>query len=103
MKDWKTAERRVAEELGGRRVPVSGRQREDAPDVEHPTLSIEVKSRKRLPAWIRDAIEQAEASAQPPQLSVAILHQDGDRFGNAMVVMRLEDFKRRLWCECVDT
>jgi hypothetical protein len=50
MKDWKTCERRVAEVLGGKRVPVSGRVRGYCPDVEHPTLSIECKNRKKLPA-----------------------------------------------------
>ncbi len=52
MKDWKACERRVAELLGGRRVPVSGRQRGDAPDVMHEWHSIELKSRRRLPIWI---------------------------------------------------
>jgi hypothetical protein len=49
MKDWKTAERRIAKELGGTRVPVTGRGRGDVPDIEHPALSVEVKSRRRLP------------------------------------------------------
>lgn len=101
MKAWKVCERRIAEELGGRRVPVSGRQLGHAPDIEHPTLSIEVKSRKRLPEWIKEAMEQAEASAEQPQLSISVLHEDGARYGKALVVMRLADFKRRLWCECV--
>ena len=48
MKCWKQAERRVAELLGGRRVPVSGRACGGSPEVEHPTLPIEVKSRKRI-------------------------------------------------------
>ncbi len=32
---WKATERRVATVLGGKRVPVSGRGRGDAPDVGH--------------------------------------------------------------------
>ncbi len=35
-KRWKATERRVAALLGGRRVPVSGRGRGDAPDIAHP-------------------------------------------------------------------
>jgi Holliday junction resolvase len=65
VKNWKSCERRIAEELGGVRVPVSGRSRGDAPDVDHPSLSIEVKSRKKLPAWLLDAIAQAEGAASP--------------------------------------
>jgi hypothetical protein len=100
MRSWKVCERRIAEELGGRRVPVAGRARGDAPDVEHPTLSIEVKSRRRLPAWLENAVSQAEASAKPPQLPVAVLHQDGNRYRDALVVLRLKDFDKRLGCEC---
>ncbi len=89
MKSWKTCERRIAAELGGSRIPVSGRDRGDAPDVDHPSLSIEVKSRKKLPAWLLDAIAQAEAAAGPHQLPVAVLHQDRSRYSDALVVLRL--------------
>lgn len=103
MRSWKTAERRIAEILGGRRVPVSGRGRGDAPDVEHPTLSIEIKSRRRLPDWIKDALAQARASARKPQLSIAVLHEDGARYKDALIVLRLEDFEKRLTCRCYET
>ena len=92
MKDWKKAERRVAELFGGRRVPVSGRTRGDTPDVVHPTLSIEVKSRKQLPNWLEDAIRQAEASAKDGQLPVAVLYQDGRKYRDSFVVCRLGAF-----------
>lgn len=100
MKSWKVCEQRIAEELGGRRVSVSGRARGDAPDIEHPTLYIEVKSRKRLPAWLEKAVSQAEAAAKPPQLPIAVLHQDGRRYRDALVGLRLKDFDKRLGCEC---
>jgi hypothetical protein len=35
VKDWKQAERRIADLLGGQRIPVTGRQRGDTPDIEH--------------------------------------------------------------------
>ncbi len=92
MKDWKACERRVAKILGGRRIPVSGRTRGDCPDVEHPTLSIECKSRKKPPAWIEDAMNQAEASAKDGQVPVAVLHQDGRRYMDCLVVLRLAGF-----------
>ncbi len=96
MKDWKACERRIAELLGGRRVPVSGRTRGDCPDVEHPALSIEVKSRKTLPAWLLDALEQAQAASEDGRLPVAILHQDRKPYRDALVVVRLEDFANHL-------
>ncbi len=92
MKAWKACERKVAALLGGKRVPVSGRARGDAPDVLHDGLSIEVKSRKKLPAWIEDAMKQAEASAKDGQLPVVILHQDGHKYRNAFVVCRFGEF-----------
>ncbi len=92
MKDWKACERRIAEVLGGVRVPVSGRQRGATPDVEHPILSIEVKSRKSLPGWLLDALEQAQAASENGRLPVAILHQDCKPYRDALVVVRLEDF-----------
>ena len=96
MKDWKQAERRIAELLGGKRVPVSGRTRGDCPDVENPTLSIECKSRKKLPAWIEDAMKQAEASAKDGRLPVVVLHQDRAPYAESLVLLRLDDFAEYL-------
>ena len=88
MKDWKACERRVAELLGGRRVPVSGRQRGDTPDVLHEWLSIEVKFRRRLPAWIEVAMKQAEASAKEGQGLCSLSPAPADR-----VRRRVEELK----------
>lgn len=92
MRDWKQAERKIAAILGGRRVPVSGRQRGDAPDIEHPTLSIEVKSRKSIPAWVENAIEQAEVASRDGKTPAVVLHQDEQKYTDALVVLRLSDF-----------
>ncbi|GIV58379.1 MAG: hypothetical protein KatS3mg042_1292 [Rhodothermaceae bacterium] len=92
-KTWKAVERKVAERLGGRRVPVTGRSRGDAPDVAHAWLSIEIKHRARLPAWIEDAMLQAEAAAREDQLPVAVLHERGRRHDEDLVVLRLRDFE----------
>ena len=88
---WKKAERKVAELLGGQRIPVSGRG--DRPDIEHGWLSIECKLRRRLPQWLLAAVEQAERAARPGQLPVAILHQAGARYRDALVVLRLGEFE----------
>ena len=78
--------------LGGTRIPVSGRGRGYTPDIEHERLSIEVKSRRKLPAWLEDAMRQAETSAKDGQLPVAVLHQDGRKYRDSLVVLRLRDF-----------
>jgi hypothetical protein len=91
-KRWKNTERRIAALLGGKRVPVSGRGRGDQPDIAHLWLSLEVKDRATLPAWLLDALDQAEASATAAQLPIAVLHRAGDRHDAALVVLRLSDF-----------
>ncbi len=91
---WKAAERRIAELLGAKRVPVSGRARGDAPDVTSPWLSVEVKHWTRgIPAYLEDAMRQAEASANPEQLPLAVLHVVGQQYERSFVVLRLSDFR----------
>ena len=53
-----------------------------------------------MPAWIEKAVSQGEAAAEQPQLPVAVLHQDERRYQDALVVLRLKDFVKRLGCEC---
>jgi len=87
---WKRAEREIAQRVGGKRVPVSGRARGDAPDVEHPRLAIEVKHRQKLPEWLLDALDQAEKSAILDQIPVVILHEAGQRYDESLCLIRLE-------------
>ena len=96
MKDWKQAERRIAKLLGGRRIPVTGRQQGDVPDIEHDALSIEVKSRKALPAWLLGALNQAQAASKNGKVPIAVLHQDRVPYAESLVVLRLEDFASHL-------
>jgi hypothetical protein len=93
---WKNTERTIAARLGGQRVPVSGRVRGDAPDIAHPLLSLEVKHRKRLPAWLYQAMAQAVACAGPDQIPVAILHEHGRRHAADLCMVALADLKSLL-------
>ncbi len=90
---WKEVERAVAAKLGGQRVPITGRQRGDVPDVQHPWLSIEVKHRQLLPAWLHNAMSQAVAAARAGQLPVVVLHEAGQRHDNDYVVIRMRDYR----------
>ncbi len=87
--------------LGGERVPITGRQRGATPDIEHESLSVEVKSRKSIPAWLRDALEQAQAASRDGRLPVAVIHEEGRPYRDALVVMSLGEFasyhKERRW------
>jgi hypothetical protein len=95
---WKQHERAVAALLGGTRVPITGRQRGDVPDVAHDSLSIECKHRESIPKWITTAMEQAEASIKDPgQVPIAVIHTKGQRRENDLVVMRLKHFKALSW------
>jgi len=87
---WKRTERRVAAELGGVRVPVTGRARGDAPDIAHERLSLEVKHRASLPAWLTGALEQARASGRDGRIPVAVLHASGARYGDALCVVAFQ-------------
>ncbi|MBC7233107.1 MAG: hypothetical protein H5T68_07715 [Chloroflexi bacterium] len=86
-KTWKQAERTIAKRLGGRRVGCTGRA-----DVTSDWLSIEVKTRKRLPEWLRAALEQASLDAGD-KLALVVLHETGQRHDNDLVVLRLRDFE----------
>lgn len=88
-KTWKAAERRVARRFGSQRTGPAGR---NLPDIITGDLSIEVKTRKALPAWLHEALAQAERNAQPETLPVVVLHQVGDRYDDDVVVMSMKSF-----------
>lgn len=95
MKSWKAGERVIAARLGGVRVPITGRQRGATADVAHEDLAVEVKTRATIPGWLREAMEQAEASARNDQLPIAVIHQDRSEYASSLVVLRLADFEGR--------
>lgn len=88
-KAWKRTERAIARRLGGQRVGVTGRS---TADVVTDWLSIEVKHRKELPGWLKDAFGQASIGAGG-RLPIVILHENGQRFSDAIVMMRMADFE----------
>ena len=88
-KTWKMAERRVAARFGTQRTGPQGR---NTPDVVTSDLSIEVKTRKALPAWLHEALAQSERNAQPGTLPVVVLHQVGTRYDDDMIVMSMKSF-----------
>ena len=93
-KIWKATERMIAKRLGGRRVPITGRTRGSAPDVEHDWLSIEVKHRRVVPKWLRNAMDQAcKSNLTGTKLPVSIIHEHGTNHDTDLVVMHLRDFE----------
>lgn len=86
---WKATERRVAKQLGGKRVPVSGRQRGDSPDVEHEDFSIEVKSWYNIPDWLYDAVDQAKKSATGDKIPLVVLHKKGMKTNTDLAIFEM--------------
>jgi hypothetical protein len=89
---WKSTERNVAATLGGTRTPVTGRQRGDSADIDHPYLSIEVKHKGIVPDWIRDAIDQAVKSVRGEKLPIAVVHQARTSPNKDLVIMEMPVF-----------
>ena len=86
---WKQTERAIAKRLNGQRMGVSGRA---TADVVNGWLAVEVKHRKRLPAWLKAALEQARNGAGE-RLPIVVLHEAGQRHTNDLVLLRLADFQ----------
>ncbi len=87
---WKAAERAIAAILGGKRIPVNGRK---GPDIEHPLLSIEVKSRSELPSYLWEWMGQAMDGAPEDKVPAVVLHRARhSHIDDDLVVVRLSDF-----------
>lgn len=95
-KVWKAFERAIADYFGGERVPITGRQRGSAPDVEHPLLAFELKYKQKLPLWIHDAYAQAVASVRKDKIPVVVFKQKQQRIRDSYVLMRASDLKKLL-------
>ncbi len=89
-KTWKACERAIARAVGGVRVGPTG---EATPDVQSDWLAVEVKTRKRLPAWLLAAMQQAQANRTGDRLALVILHEVGRRHDDDLVLLRLADFR----------
>ena len=53
---------------------------------------VECKSRRRISAFLRDAVEQARRHAGEGQLGIAVLHEANKPSATDLVVMRWSDF-----------
>jgi len=85
----KNVERTIAQKTGGTRVGVTGKA---TPDVVNDWLSIEVKSRQRLPLWLKNAMAQAKRNAIEGTLAIVVLHEKRQRYDDDIVMMTLKDF-----------
>lgn len=89
MTTWKNVERIIAKRLNGKRLGATGQA---TADVVSDWLSVEVKHRKELPGWLKDALSQARRGAGE-RLPIVILHESGQRHDNDLVLLSLADFQ----------
>ena len=82
----KRAERALSKKLGCKRLGILGEE-----DLQHPTFSFEVKSRKTFVAakWYAQAIRNCSKGKTP----AVIVHVHGKRHNDDFVIMRVSDFQ----------
>lgn len=89
---WKASERRVADDLLGHRIPVTGIDRDGA-DVVTPLFHVQVKLRKTLPTWLWGWLRGIVSDAAPHgKVGVLVLKKPRQRDAEGLVVLRYGDF-----------
>jgi hypothetical protein len=89
---WKAAERRVAGDLGGQRIPVTGIDRDGA-DVVTPLFHVQVKLRKSLPSWLWAWLGGIQGDAKVAgKVGVLVLKKPRQKDADGLVVLSYSDF-----------
>ena len=86
-KTWKEAERQVARRFGTERTGPLG---EEWPDAVSQAYSIEVKHRRQLPQWLKEAVAQAQENGRlraPHHLPIVVLHEYGGEYDDCLVIV----------------
>jgi hypothetical protein len=92
---WKNVERKVALLLGGKRIPLLGRE---GADLDTPYIYPEVKSRKDIGKYLWDnffnqilfAFRQYSIQNKVPAI---VIHRPGMEYGDALVCVRARDWQ----------
>lgn len=67
---WKAVERQIAEYIGGKRIPVTGRHTQETPDIQHHYWAPEVKHSSHKRGDIPDWLLEITAGGVPLALSI---------------------------------
>lgn len=89
---WKAWELRVGKQLGGRRVPVTGLDRDGA-DVVTPMFHAQLKLRKALPSWLFAWMDGIVATTPDGKVPLLILRKPRQEDRDALVIMRYGHFR----------
>jgi hypothetical protein len=88
---WKAAERAIAKDCGGRRIPVTG-ERHGA-DVSHPLFDYQLKVRRALPVWLFAWLHGIVGTAKrSDRVGVLVLNRPRQPRRHAVVILRWEDW-----------
>lgn len=88
---WKAYERRVAADLGGQRIPVTGIDRDGA-DVVTPMFHIQVKLRRSIPLWLFAWLHGICATTPEGKTGIMVLRTPRMLDDDAVVVVRYKDW-----------
>ncbi len=89
---WKQFERRLAADCGGRRIPVTGIDRDGA-DVSHPMFGYQLKLRKSIPVWLGQWLAGIVGTAMDSgKIGVLVLKRPRQRDTEALVILRWADW-----------
>lgn len=90
-KGWKRAERMIAADCGGKRIPVTGERH--GSDVDHPMFCFQLKVRRALPAWLFAWLSGITATAaRTNRIGVLILNLPRRPRRDALVIVRWADW-----------
>jgi hypothetical protein len=89
---WKAEERRIADDLGGKRIPVTGIDRDGA-DVVTPLFLVQSKLRATIPAWLGAWLHPIATEAhESGRIGILVLRKPRQRNADSLVVMNYADF-----------
>ena len=93
-KSWKAFERRIAERVGGKRIPVTGLDRAGA-DVVAGQFVYQAKLRRGLPSYLRTWIDGiVETAKRKNATGIVVWKQPGERVDDSIVLMKLKDWQK---------
>ena len=90
---WKDFERRIAERVCGKRIPVTGER--DGADVDAGPFQYQCKLRRGLPSYLREWLRGiVAAGGRKNATGVVVWKAPREKDDDAIVVLRLKDWQQ---------
>jgi hypothetical protein len=89
-KRWKHSEREIAKRIGGKRVPLLGRE---GTDLDHPVFFIKVKSRRSIAPYLWDTflcqiLQAARLLKITDKIPAIAIHRPGMNYDDTLICFR---------------